>query len=190
MVAGAIDEAIRNVIAVGGSLGHMAGLDNFCWPDPVLSPQTPDGPYKLAQLVRANQALYDYCLAYDVPCISGKDSMKNDYHSGDTKISVPPTLLFSVLARMPDVRQAITMDVKQPGDLVEGVAKMLLCEDRHCDRRNRNSRMMARRKDHPSAALSQLSRDQHRPAWPAPSRQATVSLPRAMPGWPHLSPRL
>jgi phosphoribosylformylglycinamidine synthase len=118
MSANAIDEAIRNVIAVGGRLGHIAGLDNFCWPDPELSASNPDGPYKLAQLVRANQALYDYCTAYDVPCISGKDSMKNDYHIGDTKISVPPTLLFSVIARMPDVRRAITMDVKQPGDLV------------------------------------------------------------------------
>ncbi|MGE3536652.1 MAG: AIR synthase-related protein [Candidatus Tectimicrobiota bacterium] len=118
MVACAIDEAVRNVIAVGGQLGHMAGLDNFCWPDPVESPGTPDGAYKLAQLVRANQALYDYCTAYGVPCISGKDSMKNDYHVGETKISVPPTLLFSVLARMPDVRQAITMDVKRPGDMV------------------------------------------------------------------------
>ena len=118
MAANAIDEAIRNVIAVGGRLGHIAGLDNFCWPDPELSLSNPDGPYKLAQLVRANQALYDYCTAYDVPCISGKDSMKNDYHIGDTKISVPPTLLFSVIARMPDVRRAVTMDVKQPGDLV------------------------------------------------------------------------
>lgn len=118
MAACAIDEAIRNVIAVGGSLGHIAGLDNFCWPDPVYSEKTPDGPYKLAQLVRANQALYDYCMAYGVPCISGKDSMKNDYQIGATKISVPPTLLFSVMARMPDVRKAITMDVKQPGDLV------------------------------------------------------------------------
>ncbi|MEE8292298.1 MAG: AIR synthase-related protein, partial [Candidatus Tectomicrobia bacterium] len=118
MAAGAIDEAIRNVIAVGGSLDHIAGLDNFCWPDPVFSDTNPDGPYKLAQLVRANQALYDYCTAYGVPCISGKDSMKNDYHIGDIKISVPPTLLFSVVARMPDVRSAITMDVKQPGDIV------------------------------------------------------------------------
>lgn len=118
MAACAIDEAIRNAIAVGGSLEHMAGLDNFCWPDPVQSPSTPDGPYKLAQLVRANQALYDYCTAFGVPCISGKDSMKNDYHVGQTKISVPPTLLFSVMARMPDVRRAVTMDVKQPGDLV------------------------------------------------------------------------
>jgi phosphoribosylformylglycinamidine synthase II len=118
MAANAIDEAIRNVVAVGGRLGHIAGLDNFCWPDPERSASNPDGPYKMAQLVRANQALYDYCTAYDVPCISGKDSMKNDYHIGDTKISVPPTLLFSVIARMPDVRRAVTMDVKRPGDLV------------------------------------------------------------------------
>ncbi len=123
MAANAIDEAIRNVIAVGGRLGHVAGLDNFCWPDPVLSPGTPDGPYKLAQLVRANQALYDCCTAYGVPCISGKDSMKNDYHVGDVKISVPPTLLFSVIARMPDVRRAVTMDAKRPGDLVFGVGE-------------------------------------------------------------------
>jgi phosphoribosylformylglycinamidine synthase len=118
MAANAIDEALRNVIAVGGRLGHIAGLDNFCWPDPEQSPRTPDGAYKLAQLVRANQALYDYCTAYGVPCISGKDSMKNDYHVGDIKISVPPTLLFSVIARMPDVRHAVTMDVKRSGDLV------------------------------------------------------------------------
>ena len=118
MAANAIDEAIRNVIAVGGRLGHIAGLDNFCWPDPVLGPGTPDGPYKLAQLVRANQALYDCCTAYDVPCVSGKDSMKNDYQVGDVRISVPPTLLFSVMARMPDVGQAVTMDAKQAGDLV------------------------------------------------------------------------
>jgi phosphoribosylformylglycinamidine (FGAM) synthase-like enzyme len=44
--------------------------------------------------------------------------MKNDYHVGDTTISVPPTLLFSVMAHMPDVRRAVTMDVKHPDDLV------------------------------------------------------------------------
>ncbi|MFA4917058.1 MAG: AIR synthase-related protein [Syntrophales bacterium] len=76
MVACTIDEAIRNCIAVGGTLERMAGLDNFCWCDPVQSEKTPDGEYKLAQLVRANMALYDYTTAYGVPCISGKDSMK------------------------------------------------------------------------------------------------------------------
>ena len=60
MAACAIDEAVRNAVAVGGTLERLAGLDNFCWPDPVQSEKTPDGHYKLAQLVRANQALYDY----------------------------------------------------------------------------------------------------------------------------------
>jgi phosphoribosylformylglycinamidine synthase len=118
MMACAIDEAIRNNLAVGGNLRHMAGLDNFCWCDPVQSEKTPDGEYKLAQLVRANMALYDYTTAFGVPCISGKDSMKNDYLIGGTKISIPPTVLFSAVSVVPDVRRCVTMDAKQPLDLV------------------------------------------------------------------------
>jgi phosphoribosylformylglycinamidine synthase II len=118
MVCCAVDEAVRNAISVGGSLDLMAGLDNFCWCDPVQSEKTPDGHYKLAQLVRANQALYQICTTYGVPCISGKDSMKNDATIGGVKISIPPTLLFSVISRIQDVRLAVTMDAKHPGDLV------------------------------------------------------------------------
>jgi len=118
MMACAIDEAVRNAVAVGGDPARMVGLDNFCWPDPVQSAKTPDGEYKLAQLVRANKALYDYTIAYGVPCISGKDSMKNDFMAGEVKISVPPTVLFSVLGKIDDVRKAVTMDCKAPGDLV------------------------------------------------------------------------
>ncbi|MBL0225996.1 MAG: phosphoribosylformylglycinamidine synthase subunit PurS [Geobacteraceae bacterium] len=118
MTANAVDEALRNYVAVGGSLELVAGLDNFCWCDPVLSEKTPDGPYKMAQLVRSNQALYDVCMVYNLPLISGKDSMKNDFYDGTTKISIPPTLLFSVIGKIDDARKAVTMDVKQPGDLV------------------------------------------------------------------------
>jgi phosphoribosylformylglycinamidine synthase II len=118
MTANAIDEALRNYVAVGGSLELVAGLDNFCWCDPVLSEKTPDGPYKMAQLVRSNQALYDVCMVYNLPLISGKDSMKNDFYDGSIKISIPPTLLFSVIGKMDDARKAVTMDVKRSGDLV------------------------------------------------------------------------
>jgi phosphoribosylformylglycinamidine synthase len=118
MMACAIDEGIRNNLAVGGNLKHMAGLDNFCWCDPIQSEKTPDGEYKLAQLVRANMALYEYTRAFGVPCISGKDSMKNDYLIGPTKISIPPTVLFSVVSVVPDVRKCVTMDAKRAGDLV------------------------------------------------------------------------
>jgi len=118
MTANAIDEALRNYVAVGGSLDLVAGLDNFCWCDPVTSEKTPDGEYKMAQLVRSNQALYDVCLAYNLPLISGKDSMKNDFYDGATKISIPPTILFSVIGKIEDARRSVTMDAKHPGDIV------------------------------------------------------------------------
>ena len=127
MTACSIDEAIRNVIAVGGSLKQIALLDNFCWCDPIYDPEkTPDGHYKLAQLVRANKALYDYTTAFGTPCISGKDSMKNDYKLKDEdgkeyKISIPPTVLFSAVGVIPDVRKCVTMDAKANGDAVFAV---------------------------------------------------------------------
>lgn len=118
MMASVIDMAIRRTIAVGGRLGHVAGLDNFCWPDPVASAGNPDGEYKAAQLVRANQALYDYTKAFGVPCISGKDSMKNDSTKGGRRISIPPTVLFSTVARMADIGKAVSLDAKRDGDLL------------------------------------------------------------------------
>ena len=125
MTACAIDEAIRNAVAVGADLDHLAGLDNFCWCDPVQSAKTPDGEYKLAQLVRSNMAIYDYTTAFGVPCISGKDSMKNDYSIGKTKISVSPTLLYSVIGKIKDVRKAVTMDAKRSQDLVYIIGETL-----------------------------------------------------------------
>ncbi len=118
MTACAIDEAVRNAVAVGADPDNLAGLDNFCWCDPVKSEKTPDGEYKLAQLVRSNMAIYDYTKIYGVPCISGKDSMKNDYAIGKTKISIPPSLLYSVIGKIKDVRKTVTMDAKRPQDLV------------------------------------------------------------------------
>jgi phosphoribosylformylglycinamidine synthase len=118
MMANAVDEAVRNVVAVGARIGTIAGLDNFCWPDPVESDKTPDGRHKLAQLVRTCEALYDTCVAYDIPLISGKDSMKNDYKIGGTKISIPPTVLFTAAAILDDVAKCVSMDVKRPGDLL------------------------------------------------------------------------
>jgi phosphoribosylformylglycinamidine synthase len=118
MTANAIDEAVRNAVAVGADPDRLAGVDNFCWCDPVQSARAPDGRYKLAQLVRANRALADFCLAYMTPCVSGKDSMKNDYTGGGATISIPPTVLFTVLGVMPDVNLAVTSDFKNAGDIV------------------------------------------------------------------------
>jgi phosphoribosylformylglycinamidine synthase len=84
----------------------------------VESEKTPDGRHKLAQLVRACKALRHFCLAYGVPCISGKDSMKNDYSGSGRKISIPPTVLFSVIGVMRDVKLAVSSDFKRAGEAV------------------------------------------------------------------------
>ncbi|MGC2596232.1 MAG: phosphoribosylformylglycinamidine synthase subunit PurL [Rhabdochlamydiaceae bacterium] len=119
MATAAVDEAVRNQVAVGGDPGRIAILDNFCWPDPIDDREkNPDGKHKLAQLVRAAMGLYDAAKAFHTPIISGKDSMKNDYKIGDVKISVPPTLLITAIGKIPCVEKAVSMDVKQPGDLI------------------------------------------------------------------------
>lgn len=118
MAASVVDLAVRRLVSIGSRLDYIAGLDNFCWPDPVFSEQTPDGHYKLAQLVRANQALYELTTAYGVPLISGKDSMKNDSVRGGKKISIAPTLLFTAIGKLEDVKRAVTLYFKEPGDVV------------------------------------------------------------------------
>jgi len=124
MAAATIDEAVRRVLAVGGDPDHLGGVDNFCWPsigyDPV---QNPDGKYKAAQLVRANWALRDCCLAYGIPLLSGKDSMYIDGnlegpYGERRKMSGLPTLMFTVCSVIEDITRCVTMDAKFPGDLV------------------------------------------------------------------------
>src|SRR5262249_15782862 len=65
---------------------------------------------------RARQRGHDVALAYGMPFISGKDSLNNEYHSGDRHITIPPTLLISALGRVPDVRRCVSMDLKEPGN--------------------------------------------------------------------------
>jgi len=123
MTASAIDEAIRRIIAVGGSLKRIALNDNFCWPSPLSSSQNPDAKYKLAQLIRANQALYDYTLAFETPCVSGKDSMSvdgivKDENGKEHRISALPTLQISAVGKIDNIGKCLTMEVKKPGDLI------------------------------------------------------------------------
>jgi phosphoribosylformylglycinamidine synthase len=103
MAASAVDEAIRNNTAVGGR--RIALLDNFVWGNPEL-------PDRLGGLVRAAQGCRDAALAYGAPYISGKDSLYNESPLGP----VTPTLLISALGMVPDVRRAVTMDLKEAGD--------------------------------------------------------------------------
>jgi phosphoribosylformylglycinamidine synthase len=127
MSAGAFDEAIRQIISVGGRLPNMEsgdGIfwsvnDNFCVPDSVFDEVgNPDGKQKLAKLVQICDALYDIATYFDIPLTSGKDSMKNDYKADGQKISVPPTILYSMTAKIDDVRKTVSSEFKANGDLV------------------------------------------------------------------------
>jgi phosphoribosylformylglycinamidine synthase len=111
MAASAIDEALRQVVAVGGSLRKVALLDNFCWGNP-------DKPDRLGGLVRAAQGCYDAAIGYETPFISGKDSLYNEFETEQESISIPATLLISAVGVMDDVEKAVTMDCKRKGDTI------------------------------------------------------------------------
>jgi phosphoribosylformylglycinamidine synthase len=128
MAENAVDEAIRNIVACGASPHELVLVDNFCWPDPLVSADNPDGAHKLGQLVRCAAGLYDAAVSFRAPFVSGKDSMKNDfvgkYADGrPVKISVPPTVLITALARLPDSSRRVSSDFKRPGDLIFLVGK-------------------------------------------------------------------
>ncbi len=118
MAVCAVDEAVRNAVCVGADPSTIAILDNFCWPDPVESARNPDGRYKLGQLVRACRGLFEAAVSYKAPLISGKDSMKNDFDDGTIRLSIPPTLLVSLIGRLPNIDGAVTMEFKNSGDLI------------------------------------------------------------------------
>ena len=105
MAASAIDEAIRNNVAVGGR--RIALLDNFTWGNP-------EKPDRLGGLVRACQACYKFAKAFCTPFISGKDSLYNESPLGP----VNPTLLITAIGVIPDVRKAVSLDLKKPGNLL------------------------------------------------------------------------
>ncbi len=116
MAACAIDEALRNCVAVGADPKRIAVLDNFCWGDC-------EQPESLGSLVRAALACYDLALVLETPFISGKDSLNNvfRFNGADGKrntISIPPSLLISAIGQMDDAAQAVTMDLKEAGNLL------------------------------------------------------------------------
>jgi phosphoribosylformylglycinamidine synthase len=103
MAASVIDEAVRNTVSVGGR--RIALLDNFTWGNPEYED-------RLGGLVLASRACYDIGKAYGTPFVSGKDSLYNESPLGP----VSPTLLITALGIVPDIRKAVTMDLKEAGN--------------------------------------------------------------------------
>jgi len=112
MAAAAIDEAVRNCVAVGADPQRIAILDNFCWGNT-------DRPETLGSLVRAALACYDVATVLGTPFISGKDSLNNEFRpQGAEPIAIPPSLLISAIGQVDDVARCVTMDLKAPGNLL------------------------------------------------------------------------
>ncbi len=116
MAASAIDEAVRNCIAVGADPRRIAILDNFCWGNT-------DRPETLGTLVRAALACKETAIAFGTPFISGKDSLNNEFSFVDANgqkqtVAIPSSLLISALGQLDDVEQAVTMDLKEAGNVL------------------------------------------------------------------------
>jgi phosphoribosylformylglycinamidine synthase len=109
MAEAAVDEALRNVVSVGGDPAQTAILDNFAWGNT-------SKPDRLGALVRCAQGCREAALALGTPFVSGKDSLNNEFQTESGTIAIPHTLLVTALAIVPDVRRCVTMDLKAPGN--------------------------------------------------------------------------
>jgi phosphoribosylformylglycinamidine synthase len=115
-----VDEAIRNVVAVGADPARIALLDNFSWGD-CKNPET------LGAMVRAARGCRDAALLFEAPFISGKDSLNNEYRTETGSIRIPHTLLVSALGQVDDVARCATSDLKRSG------SKLVLVGETHDD---------------------------------------------------------
>ncbi|MEZ5274329.1 MAG: phosphoribosylformylglycinamidine synthase subunit PurS [Ilumatobacteraceae bacterium] len=112
MAHAVVDEAIRNVVAVGADPAMVALLDNFSWGDP-------RRPSTLGELAMAVQGCCDAALAHAAPFVSGKDSLNNEYLGSDgQRHAVPPTLVITAMAHVPDADRVVTPDLKRAGNVL------------------------------------------------------------------------
>jgi phosphoribosylformylglycinamidine synthase len=106
----AIDEALRNLVAVGGNLERTAILDNFCWGNC-------NKPDRMGALVLSAKACREAALTYGVPFVSGKDSLNNEFQTEDGEtIAIPYTLLISAMSVIEDCGRCVTSDLKTAGN--------------------------------------------------------------------------
>ncbi len=112
MALAAVDECVRNLVAVGADPERVAILDNFCWP-------SCKKPQNLASLVRAAEGCYDAAKAFRTPFVSGKDSLNNQFTTEDGRtIEIPPTLLITGIGIVPDKKRCVTSDAKRAGNVL------------------------------------------------------------------------
>jgi phosphoribosylformylglycinamidine synthase len=110
MAMSALDEAVRNAVSAGADPDRIAVLDNFCWGDP-------RRPETMWTLLEAARGCHDAAIAHRTPFVSGKDSFNNEYRARDGRsVSIPPSLLISVIGIVPDVDACPGSDLKAAGN--------------------------------------------------------------------------
>jgi phosphoribosylformylglycinamidine synthase subunit PurSL len=112
MAEAVVDEAIRNVVAVGADPDRIALLDNFSWGDP-------RRPEMLGRLIDAVEGCCIAANAHRAPFVSGKDSLNNEYETADGgRRSIPPTLVITALGQIENAERMVTSDAKTAGNVV------------------------------------------------------------------------
>lgn len=107
-----VDEAIRNVTAAGADPAQAALLDNFSWGDP-------RRPETLGDLAAAVRGCCEAARLYGTPFVSGKDSLNNEYVASDGKRrSIPPTLVITALAHVPQADRAVGTALRAAGHVL------------------------------------------------------------------------
>ncbi len=112
MAFNAVDEAVRNVVAVGADPDQIALLDNFSWGDPRRESTMGD-------LVAAVDGCCAAAFMFNAPFVSGKDSLNNEYVGADgERHAVPPTLVITAVGHVPDADRCVTPDLLTPGNVL------------------------------------------------------------------------
>jgi phosphoribosylformylglycinamidine synthase len=153
----AVDEALRNLVAAGGSIGRAALLDNFCWGDV-------DDPVALGTLVRAAQGCRDAAMRYRVPFISGKDSLRNTSTDATGRHSIPGTLVITAIGVVPNAGHCVTMAPTGPGDTLYllGTTDGALGGSYHASLRGSSAGDLPRARPETAALMRRLTRAMRR----------------------------
>ncbi|MDB0005975.1 phosphoribosylformylglycinamidine synthase subunit PurL [Ilumatobacteraceae bacterium] len=107
-----VDEAIRNVVAIGADPDRIALLDNFSFGDPRRLAT-------LGDLVAAVDGCTQAARSFSAPFVSGKDSLNNEYTGPDGhRHAVPPTLVITAVAHVPDLTHRPTPTLQAPDNLI------------------------------------------------------------------------
>lgn len=114
----AVDEAVRNVVALGADPAKIFLLDNFIFPYP--------DKEVLGDLDQAVDGICTVAKAYKAPFISGKDSLSGTYKSDSGTIQVPPTVIVSSVGIVSDIEKTITSDFKKEGNNIYILGETLI----------------------------------------------------------------